>query len=286
MPLGNSLTKGSYCLNGDIAQCISQTHDSMIIGYRYQLYSMMKLSGFNFDFVGNELHGCSKSDFTDCNHAGYSGIWSTSLANKLSENNKYLLTINQPDIILLEIGTNDIYGGSTSTAGVNNILNIIDDYETSSGKDVLVLLSRVIKFTAGTFRAELVSTFNNNLWSLYTTRKNNGDLIEWLDIGQNIDNRLITNGGDMMDQLHPGQDGYDKMAVQWYSVINSLNQRPVASPVPQQFTGQGENFSLINLTIPDVSRIFFYSYILLRYLPSVMVNLLLRHLFCIHLKVS
>jgi lysophospholipase L1-like esterase len=248
LPLGNSLTKGVYCNNGHIIDCENRP-DSQVTGYRYQLFNELIASGYVFDFVGNELAGWMIFPTVYlARHAGYPSITSAQLATKLNDNNNYLLTSTAPDIILLEIGTNDIYGASVSIEGVRSILNEINEFETASGKPVLVFLSKVIKFTQGmnTPNENLVATFNSNLWALYNQRKSSGDLIEWVDVGANLVN-LLQPAGDMTDELHPNQDGYDKMAEQWFQAIDNYNTTPVPAQIPDQYTTEGNNFSAISL---------------------------------------
>ncbi len=243
LPLGNSLTKGMYCTNGQIFGCISPP-DHEMVGYRYALYNALIAAGYNIDFVGNEIAGYSV--FPDYNHAGYPGFWSGDLATKLNDDNNYLMNSTAPDIVLLEIGTNDVYGATTSIEGVRSVLNEIDEYEISSGKPVLVFLSRIIRFTQGTLNEDLIETFNSNLYNLYSSRRSAGDLIEWLDIGANLVN-LKEPAGDMMDELHPNQAGYNKIAQQWFNAINTINTAPVIAQIPGQTTVQGTPFSVINL---------------------------------------
>jgi len=243
LPLGNSLTKGIYCTNGQVEGCISPS-DGEVVGYRLALYNALVNAGYNIDFVGNEIAGYSV--FSDYNHAGYPGFWSAQLATKMDDNGNYLMNSTTPDIVLLEIGTNDVYGGSTSIEGVRSVLNEIDEYETSSGKQVLVFLSRIIRFAQGSFNETLVSTFNDNLYNLYNTRKSAGDLIEWLDIGANLSN-LREPSGDMVDELHPNQAGYNKMAQQWFNAIHAINTAPIIVQIPNQTIVQGNAFNIINL---------------------------------------
>jgi hypothetical protein len=67
-----------------------------------------------------------------------------------------------------------------------------------------------------------------------------------VDIGMDLVNRLEP-AGDMKDELHPNQGGYDKMAQRWFYAINGINTAPVASPIPNQTVTQGTPFTVINL---------------------------------------
>jgi hypothetical protein len=56
------------------------------------------------------------------------------------------------------------------------------------------------------------------------TRITIGDKIVIVDMedGAGIDYRLETNGGNMSDNLHPGDNGYAKMAVVWFDALESI----------------------------------------------------------------
>jgi lysophospholipase L1-like esterase len=90
MPLGDSITQGQNTSYGS---------------YRKQLYSLLTARGVAVDFVGP----LSDGTFADPDHAGFTGeginsIWGRVLAG--------ILTTYTPDLILLLIGTNDVWHGS------------------------------------------------------------------------------------------------------------------------------------------------------------------------------
>ncbi len=248
LPLGNSLTKGVYCINYTITNC-EMLPDSRMVGYRYALYQALLNAGYEFEFVGNEHAGDNYFSIQYSRHAGYPGIKTDQLYEKVTENDGYLLISTAPDIVLLEIGTNDImagYSAANYATQLNNILNEIDEYENSTGKPVLVLLSKIIKFKQGALYGGNVATYNTSLVNVYNQRVNNGDKICLLDVGSTLSN-LLEPAGDMKDELHPNQGGYDKMAAQWFQAINSVNTAPVISSIPNQQAAEGSTFSVISL---------------------------------------
>jgi hypothetical protein len=78
LPLGNSITRGTMCLNGDIGSCVHLS-DADAIGYRKRLYILMTAAGFNVDMVGNYNYGYGDGTF-DSNNAGFDGIRDNELA--------------------------------------------------------------------------------------------------------------------------------------------------------------------------------------------------------------
>ena len=149
MPLGNSITRGET--DGTITE-------AQMKGYRYTLKQLLQGAGYNVDFVGSESAGGSY--FNDCQHAGIGGSRDQYVARLLTDGydarwniQKILppgpyLDVYNPDIVLLHIGTNDVthetedelYGQEN----INAILNLIDQYEIRSQKEVIVFLALII----------------------------------------------------------------------------------------------------------------------------------------------
>lgn len=74
------------------------------IGYRMQLKSLLDSKEFKTDFVGSQEQGCGW--FSDCQHEGYGGRG----INKIQERvNEGMLETYQPDIMVLLIGSNDMW---------------------------------------------------------------------------------------------------------------------------------------------------------------------------------
>ena len=135
--------------------------------------------------------------------------------------------------LLLHIGTNGINsGGGTSSADVAAILDMIQAWETANSSPVTVMLARIIGSPDATTNAN-VTTFNNNIAAMAQTRINNGDKIVIVNqqTGALLNYQLgaadgSPSGPDMVDNLHPNQDGYDKMADKWKADLISSGTLP------------------------------------------------------------
>jgi lysophospholipase L1-like esterase len=181
-------------------------------GYREPLYVKLINGGYSFDFVGSLTNG----SFADPNHEGHygwradeilNGRTSDPCAGKLAN----WLPASQPDIILLHIGTNDISQGDQDANEVNSILNVIDAYEATSGKNITVILALIINrvnYNSAT------TIYNNDLNTMATGRISNGDNI----VIVNMENAL-NYSTDMFDNTHPNDNGYAKMANVWYNAL-------------------------------------------------------------------
>ncbi len=247
MPLGNSVTRGSMCTNGNIATCVENS-DAEAIGYRYRLFNLMTSAGYNFDFVGVNNYGYGI--FSDTENSGFDGIRSADLADVIQTGTSSFtgLVTSGPylnsypaDIILLHIGTNDVLAHLTSVSNVSRILNAIDTWEIANGKPVLVFVARILSKNGYPCNTNPeITAFNNNLVSMVQSRINGGDHIVLVDMECNAG---IDYFNDFVDQVHPNQAGYTKMGDLWFQSINNYNSAPLIDPVPEQVTFRGTPFT-------------------------------------------
>lgn len=244
LPLGNSIT---FDNRKNDTRAVEDK-----IGYRYPLYLLLKDAGYNFEFIGSEHAGSNyfPEEGFDAN-AGFPGIYDNELNNLLATGIVHLslngrldtltegpyLDTYSPDIILLHIGTNgnDVAGG-TSAVDIENILDKIDDYESSSGKSVKVFLARIIDRVPN---QTYVTTLNNNIQTMALDRINNPMNDAYPDNITIVNMQSISgfdytispdpNGspGDMNDLLHPNDKGYVKIANTWFNAIKGYLGDPI-----------------------------------------------------------
>src|SRR5882672_12722085 len=98
MPLGDSITAGPGC-------------------WRAMLWHQLQTTGYtNIDFVGgvSDGGGCNPGYSYDWDHEGHGGYAATGIA----DNNQLppWLSAARPDIVLMHLGTNDMWGHFISTA--------------------------------------------------------------------------------------------------------------------------------------------------------------------------
>jgi hypothetical protein len=246
MPLGNSITFDTY--END------PRTDASKISYRYKLYQLFSEAGFYVDFVGSRRAGWYY--FNDCENAGWPGIRDHELANIIQSGNAGgnfgkitdgpYLNYYPADVILLEIGTNDVIANDYNTVtDVNRLLDAVDYYEQQTGNPILVILAKIISlqyYSCGT--EARVTKYNSLLQTMAQNRINNGDKLIIIDMECAAG---INYNTDMIDWLHPNEAGYNKMAVLWFNTLASLNARPVLSNIPDQSVNEGNAFSKIYL---------------------------------------
>jgi len=216
MPLGNSITRGI-------------AGSSFNVGYRRLLYQNLTNFDYSIDFVGTQIDGIY-TDF-DMDHEGHGG-WHAEHPNNSSlsivDSISNWLDINNPDIILLHIGTNDITefelrneNADDLVGEVNSILDSIEVYETNRGVSIPIFLAQIINrvdnLSTTSIDESLVTTeFNDALKTSVNLRKVLGDEIILVD----FENEL-QYPDDLSDGVHPNDDGYVKMANLWFNELVS-----------------------------------------------------------------
>ncbi len=213
MPLGDSIT---YDNNADESRI-----EELRTGYRQPLWIDLMDAGYDIDFVGSLKAGQYAVPPFDPDNEGHSG-WSDS---EIAADVYNFLYDNTPDMVLLHIGTNDL---DASPDGVEAILNEIDLFEIDFETRITVVLALIIN--RNTY-SSLTSLFNDNLFEMAQNRIDNGDDIYVVDmeIGAGIDYRLYPIG-DMIDNLHPADTGYRKMANVWFDALADILPPPAYYP--------------------------------------------------------
>lgn len=206
MPLGDSITQGASS---------GVTEESLMLGYRKDLWDSLIDNDYNVDFVGSNLNGQDYLDF-DPDHEGEAGVTDSWVANRVNG----FLTDNPADVVLLHIGTNMVNTNPESPANVEKILDEIDIYEKDNNRAVTVILARIINRKP---YHSLTTDYNDNVAAMAQARIDNGDKIILVDMenGAGIIYEFQP-AGDMWDDLHPYTTGYAKMAAVWYSALESI----------------------------------------------------------------
>ncbi|MCL6557350.1 MAG: hypothetical protein K6U74_00855 [Firmicutes bacterium] len=228
MPLGDSITCGDSNL-----------------GYRGPLYDMLATAGYKFIPVGNfgrivngqggvpQMGGAIGGPWvedTGGNGEGYKGPFPIDFeghggfqAGRPAEEIGYtdhmlaqMVPVDiprfQPDIILMHLGTNDLYGGWTKHGGwseidsADNVLGVIDQIHNIN-PNIWILVSEIGK---GRGRDSLIRV-SDMIKDGVQARILQGRKIEFID--DMYDN---FTEADMADFVHPNAKGYTKMAEVWY----------------------------------------------------------------------
>ena len=208
MPLGDSIT-GGYCKNE-------------FGGYRFFLTSLIEENGYAeyFDFVGKYSYG----EGYDNDHNGTNGACisakrenAPSMMEDVVEN--HIIETYKPDIILLQIGSNDINhqdeGEGLEFDNLNERLEVlVENILLRMGKEnVLFLASIPYMGKENSIRNEDVDEYNAYIELLVKLKSAEGYEIYFVDVNH------VIGENDLEDHVHPNREGYEKIGQLWYSVL-------------------------------------------------------------------
>jgi lysophospholipase L1-like esterase len=193
MPLGDSITQGQNTTYGS---------------YRRLLYSLLVADGISVNFVGS----LSDGTFPDPDHEGHTGeeiesIWARVAFSTIIE--PYM-----PRIVLLLIGTNDIWHGAhPDPADALVTLGSLLDSIATHGPSVKVIVGSIPPIdvsVAGPTVSSNVNVYNAGIPAVVMAR---GANFSFVDI-----NAALTTS-DLADGVHPTDAGYDKISPVWLAGI-------------------------------------------------------------------
>ena len=226
MPLGNSITRGS-------AGSYNASGIHVRIGYRGKLDTLLTNAGYSINLVGSESDG---TGIPDPDHEGHSGY----ITQQIRDTVHKWLNNNQADIVLLHIGTNDIINGLDSITMKNEVGQILDTIKTFySNTSVIVaqIINRADVVSHST-KSKMISGYNRELNTLINNRISGGDKLALVDMEDgagfvySIDNTVPFTTGDLWDSTsHPNQRGYNKMADNWFSAIQTYFTPNLLNPI-------------------------------------------------------
>lgn len=219
MPLGDSITAG-WCAGSS---------EHQFGGYRIYLADALERNGYSdqIDFVGKWNTG----EGYDMDNNGTNGAtiakdysWANSIQTDV---NNGILETYQPDVVMLQIGTNDINNQSSKDSQLD-ILTINERLETLVDSifehmkpDRAVFLASIpyMKGKSSVHNTD-VDTYNAFIQSLVTKKSAEGKHIFFVDINKTIADDQFD------DDLHPNQAGYQSMGLLWYDVLEAFLKHP------------------------------------------------------------
>lgn len=197
MPLGDSITAGPGC-------------------WRALLWDRLQRAGYtNIDFVGTQAGGgCAVAH--DGDHEGHGGYSATGIANQ--NQLPPWLAATRPDIVLMHLGTNDLWGGTISTGAILTAYSTLVDQMRASNPDMKILVAQIIPMEPAncTGCAERVVALDNAIpgWAAgkSTTRSPITVVDQWTG---------FTAATDTNDGVHPIDSGFRKMSDRWYPALTA-----------------------------------------------------------------
>lgn len=247
MPVGDSMTAG-----------VGSSHWG---GYRLSLFHLLRNEGIPFDFVGTQITGTIPG--FDPNHEGYPGERTSAILSRSAN----MLTTNEPDVILLHIGTNDMNTikadftqgeiddvVNTAVANVSQILDNVDAYETTNGVTVKVIVARIINQACDignskcAVRVPATTQYNAALQTMIDARGDADISVVDMETGAGLVYELEPDGDFTTDEIHPNDSGYNKMGTVWATAVTNLvsggcDAAPFIYTTPMTTATVGQPFS-------------------------------------------
>jgi lysophospholipase L1-like esterase len=187
MPLGDSITFGK----GDPAEN----------GYRATLFDWLTRAGVTADFVGSQQNGTG----ADTGHEGHPG-WRIA---QLTEGIDQWVADTSPDIVLLDIGTNDLLHHDHVAEAPDRLRALLDHLVIANPR-IQILLATLLVVDRG-HEADF-ETYNSAVAELATRYPANVTLV-------GMDRVPVAN---TVDHVHPNAVGYEQMAYQWFEALRGV----------------------------------------------------------------
>jgi len=212
MPMGDSITYGSGSSGG----------------YRVHLYTNMVARGWNVDFVGSQ-NGNTHTLLGDSDHEGRSG-WkiANDVDGYLEDIDNFMDKDDVPDVILLHLGTNDSGLGDWQRRDrvllYSNLIERLYFHFPQVHIIASTLLGRPTNNAEGDRRVR--EDFNPRIADLVVSFQAMGRNCHFVDMYSALDYTVpdgASHPADMpSDGLHPGEQGYQKMANAWLPAIEGI----------------------------------------------------------------
>ncbi|MEV4138450.1 cellulose binding domain-containing protein [Dactylosporangium sp. NPDC049742] len=209
MPLGDSITAGPGC-------------------WRAKLWHRLQTSGYtNIDFVGgvSDGGGCNPGYAYDFDHEGHGGFSATGIA----DNNQLppWLAAARPDVVLMHLGTNDMWGGYIPTATKLAAFTKLVGQMRAQNPAVRIVVAQIIPMSASacaTCPADVVA-LNAAIpgWAAGLTTAQSPIVVA--DLWTGFDAATDTGDG-----VHPNDAGFQKMADRWFPAVTQVLSGVTPSP--------------------------------------------------------
>ncbi|RYZ02362.1 MAG: endoglucanase [Myxococcales bacterium] len=189
LPLGDSITDGLTVAGG----------------YRIHLFELASEAGKTITFLGGSMNGptmVAGKPFPRA-HEGHSG-WTISQIDGIVPTPALG---DEPHIVLLHLGTNDMYQGAS---GAEQRLGALIDQIVQTLPSALLAVSTIIPLPGS---ASNVTTYNAAVPGVVEARAKQGKHVVFVDQFEGFPTSELADG------VHPNAAGYARMAETWYAAL-------------------------------------------------------------------
>ena len=232
MPFGDSITS-SVGTNTYILGKLVPAQAS----YRYELYNDLHNDGIAFVFTGTRVDNYGgpplHAGMFDQHNESWSGAMAADFLNpvqpffidKLLNANSYGTTVaNVPGMVLMHLGTNDLYYNHSVSTTIADLGSLIDKFRAKNPK-VIILLAQIIPCAPTNFylpknpdrtSCAKIPGLNAAIPALAQQKHTAISPVVVVDQYTGFD---AAQGHDTYDGLHPNASGEVKMANKWLAAI-------------------------------------------------------------------
>ena len=199
------------------------------------LWNLLRNGGYNVDFVGSTTDPTFTAFVFDQDHDGYSGHTTARLASDMDR----ILAISAPDIVLLDIGTNDVLQQVPMNDRMRNIDRIVSKLRQKN-PNVRILIAQISP-TADTFRnanSGLVE-YNEKVLAYAQGATTLASPIVVVDMNTGWSTAQFTQA----DGIHPNNQGESQLAQRWTNALVATGV--ITLSVPTQPT-----VTVVPITVP------------------------------------
>jgi len=226
LPLGDSITDG-FSVPG---------------GYRMPLFQLCTNAGYSVRFLGTQTNNGAPG-IGNVNHEGHSGFRIDEITAGISG---WLESVDDPDVILLLIGTNDYGQKHDPDQAINRLDELIARIETLRPSARLIVANLLQRTDNAAADNAIQREFNPYVPKVVARHATLGQRVWFLDL------RRALAAEDLIDGLHPNQTGYDKMAACWFDAIRKIVANEQAGLSVVDFDGACLDGSLNHVLISPV----------------------------------
>jgi hypothetical protein len=193
LPLGDSLTSGIG-------------YDG---GYRVALFRLARAAGKNITFTGSLQNGplLAGGVAFPRHHEGHNGWTIEGVMATVPQ--PALKTV--PQIVLLHVGTNDVYAHESHEQMAERVEQLIERLERTAPQ-ALIAVAEIVPQTDPVLR-DRSADFNAELRRRVDARRARGEHLLVVDQFSGFPTTLLSDG------VHPTPSGYEHMAEVWYAAI-------------------------------------------------------------------
>lgn len=206
MALGDSITAAPGC-------------------WRAKLWNRLQDNGYtNVDMVGTQRgDGCGVP--YDGDHEGHSGFTATGIAdqNQLPG----WLSATTPDVVLMHLGTNDVWNGTITTDRILAAYSTLVDQMRASNPAMKILVAQILPMQpsgCGTCPQRVVE-LNAAIPAWAAGKTTSASPITVVDQWTGFDATT-----DTFDGVHPVDSGFQKMSDRWYPALTAA----LGAPTPPE----------------------------------------------------